>query len=91
VVAFFPSDHYFGDEEAFIAQTQDRILQGGKPAGPGTSAGNPDAPEEAYGWIEPGASVSESASGAVFEVRRPAARLMERGCPPDSAWIARRV
>jgi mannose-1-phosphate guanylyltransferase len=86
VVAFFPSDHHFANDAPFAAHmdlafTQaeldpERVILLGIQA---------DAPEESYGWIEPGNRV---AGGAVSEVRRfwekpsrtVAAQLMRDGC-----------
>ena len=83
-VAFFPSDHHFANNQAFADHMElafthaemdpERVILLGI---------QPDAPEESYGWIEPGASL-----GPVSEVRtfwekpnrRMAARLMRRGC-----------
>jgi hypothetical protein len=55
VVAFFPSDHHFSDDEAFIghidsayataASRPEMVVLLGIP---------PEAPEVEYGWIEPG-------------------------------------
>ena len=100
VVAFFPSDHYFGDDDAFSASvgqafefaeshTRDVVLLGVKP----------DRPETAYGWIEPDGPALESRSGTVFRVRRfwekpslsAAADLVKRGCFWNSFVIAGRV
>ena len=97
VVAFFPSDHHFANDGAFTAHMdlafaqaemdQDRVILLGI---------LPDAPEESYGWIEPGESV---AGGAVSEVRRfwekpsrrVAAQLMRGGCLWNSFVMVGRV
>jgi mannose-1-phosphate guanylyltransferase len=100
VVAFFPSDHHFGDDDAFAAhielafaqaeQDHDRVILLGI---------TPEAPEEAYGWIEPGAALTGAASGCVFQVRRfwekpsrrIASQLMRRGCLWNSFVMVGRV
>jgi len=87
--AFFPSDHYFSDDETFmfhveaafdaVAARPDLVILLGI---------TPDAPEEQYGWIEPGPSVHANASGHFYQVKRfwekpsrPLAQeLMEKGC-----------
>jgi mannose-1-phosphate guanylyltransferase len=88
-VAFFPSDHHFEDDQAFTANIElafthaeadhERVVLLGIV---------PEAPEESYGWIEPGAPLGHPVNGRVFEVRRfwekpsrkIASRLVRRGC-----------
>ena len=97
VVAFFPSDHHFANDDAFaahmdVAFTQaeldpERVILLGIQA---------DTPEESYGWIEPGSRV---AGGAVSEVRRfwekpsrrVATQLMRGGCLWNSFVMVGRV
>lgn len=88
-VAFFPSDHYFANEEAFVAQTNFAFVQArANPARVILIGIEPEAPEEAYGWIEPGAPLAADSIYSISEVsrfwekpsRRMAARLMLRGC-----------
>ena len=100
VVAFFPSDHYFSDDAAFMSHVdaafeiaRDRedliILLGIDPVGP----------EGEYGWIEPASPVSAEDSGALRSVHRfwekpdPvfAGRLLERGCLWNSFVMVGRV
>ena len=88
-VAFFPSDHYLSDDEAFMAQVKsafDRVnLEPGKIVLLGVP---PDYPESGYGWIEP---LRHSANGRpqLFSSvkkfwekpdRRTASELMKKGC-----------
>ena len=64
VVAFFPSDHHFSDDEAFIgyidaayaaaASRPEVVILLGIP---------PETPEPEYGWIEPGAAATASYRG----------------------------
>lgn len=89
IVALFPSDHYFTDDEEFMshidaafdaAQTQPETV---------TLLGiTPATAEREYGWIEPERSVLGSAVRSITRVRRfwekpsatLAASLMEHGC-----------
>ena len=89
IVALFPSDHYFADDEEFMShidtafdatQTQPETV---------TLLGiTPATPEKEYGWIEPQRSVLGSAVRSITRVSRfwekpsatLAASLMERGC-----------
>jgi mannose-1-phosphate guanylyltransferase len=89
VVAFFPSDHHFSDDEAFtkhidaayaaVASRPEVIVLLGIP---------PEAPEAEYGWIEPGDPLGQPVPDSVSRVRhfweKPsgtlASQLMERGC-----------
>ena len=89
VVAFFPSDHHFGDDEAFAAHIEVAFRQAESDSQRVILLGiTPEAPEEAYGWIEPGPALAGSAGGSIFEVRRfwekpsrnVASHLMRLGC-----------
>jgi mannose-1-phosphate guanylyltransferase len=89
IVALFPSDHYFTDDEEFMShidtafdatQTQPETV---------TLLGiTPVTAEKEYGWIEPQRSVLGSAVRSITRVTRfwekpsatLAASLMERGC-----------
>jgi mannose-1-phosphate guanylyltransferase/RNA polymerase-binding transcription factor DksA len=88
-VGFFPSDHFFADEEAFIAHVDSAFNTVESRPGLIVLLGiAPNGPEAGYGWIEPGAPVETNASGSVFRVTRfwekpslaLASGLMERGC-----------
>jgi mannose-1-phosphate guanylyltransferase len=88
IVAFFPSDHHFEDNEALVAHV-DSAFQSATSSGKVVLLGiQPGSPEVEYGWIEPGAALTNDPSGTVFEVSRflekPTASLasvlMERGC-----------
>jgi mannose-1-phosphate guanylyltransferase len=69
-VLVFPSDHYVGDDMAFMAHAERmaaatqrqpfRILLAGA---------QPDAPDTGYGWIEPGAPIEKSASWELRSIR----------------------
>lgn len=87
--AFFPSDHYFSDDEAFMSEVEcafeaarsrpDRIILLGI---------EPEEPDEEYGWIEPDPVFSVGEVSRAWPVRRfwekpprsLARELMDRGC-----------
>jgi mannose-1-phosphate guanylyltransferase len=89
LVAFFPSDHHFSDDEAFTdhidaayaaaAARPEMIVLLGIP---------PETPEMEYGWIEPGAPLGQPVPDSVSRVshfwEKPsgtlASQLMQRGC-----------
>jgi len=71
VVAFFPTDHYYADESAFIRgaelacetarqQPEFLVLMGA----------TPEWADADYGWIEPGSCVGRSAANSLFRVNR---------------------
>ena len=97
IVAFFPSDHHFANDNAFAAHMDLAFTQAELDPEHVILLGvQADAPEESYGWIEPGNPV---AGGTVSEVRRfwekpsrrVAARLMRRGCLWNSFVMVGRV
>ena len=89
IVAFFPSDHHFADQRAFVAHLDaafaavsarpDQVLLLGVV---------PDTPEPGYGWIEPGPVLSNQTPGPICRItqfwEKPsyafALDLMGRGC-----------
>jgi mannose-1-phosphate guanylyltransferase len=99
-VAFFPSDHYFSDDAAFMSYVEyafeashsldDQIILLGI---------RPEGPEGEYGWIEPvspGLTKSQAALSLVsrfWEKPAPefARTLMERGCLWNSFVMVGRV
>lgn len=89
IVAFFPSDHHFADDEALITHVDSAFQAAESPSGRVVLLGiAPSIPEVQYGWIEPGPPLTNHASGTVFQVRRfwekpslaLASILMKRGC-----------
>jgi mannose-1-phosphate guanylyltransferase len=99
-VAFFPSDHYFTDDNGFMAHVSSAfdmvktdsssiVLLGIKAEKPGTS----------YGWIEPAQSLFGGLSKAVVRVKRfwekptedVARHLMDSGCLWNSFVMIGRV
>lgn len=100
VVAFFPSDHHFGNDEALVAHIDIAFAQAKRDRGRVILLGiSPEAPEQAYGWIEPGDSIAGAAKDSIFQVkrfwekpsRRVAVRLMLRGCLWNSFVMVGRV
>ncbi len=100
VVAFFPSDHHFADEEAL----SDCVRQAFECAELHSDAVillgvAPNQPETEYGWIEPGEPLMASGPSLVFGVRRfwekpssaVAIELMRRGCFWNSFIMVGRV
>jgi mannose-1-phosphate guanylyltransferase len=89
VIAFFPSDHYFSDDEAFVRQICSAYaLAASQPEVVFPLGITPETPEVEYGWIEPGALLGNQAPNSVCRVARfwekphhtLASALMERGC-----------
>jgi mannose-1-phosphate guanylyltransferase len=89
LVAIFPSDHHFANDEAFIAHIDFAFAQAKANSQRVILLGiEPEAPEESYGWIEPGSPLSSELGNLVFDVsrfwekpsRRIASYLMRRGC-----------
>jgi len=100
VVALFPSDHFFADDEEFMSHIDVAIdaveLQ---PATVVLLGITPTTPETEYGWIEPQPSILASAQKSITRVRKfwekpslnVAASLMERGCLWNSFVMVGRV
>jgi mannose-1-phosphate guanylyltransferase len=89
VVAFFPSDHHFANDQAFIGHIDSAFAQARlQPERVILLGIEPEAPEEDYGWIEPGPPLAGESADANFEVvrfwekpsRALASDLMGRGC-----------
>jgi mannose-1-phosphate guanylyltransferase len=89
LVAFFPSDHHFADDESFSRHIDFAFEQAkAHPERVILLGIEPESPEEAYGWIEPGSPLLAESGGVISEVsrfwekpsREVAANLMRRGC-----------
>jgi len=89
IVALFPSDHYFADDEEFMSHVDtafDAVQS--QPATVTLLGITPTGPETEYGWIEPQRSILTSAPRSITRVSRfwekpdvkLALELMERGC-----------
>ena len=89
VVALFPSDHFFADDEQFMSHID--VALDAVEIQPDTVmllGITPTTPETEYGWIEPQPSILASAQKSITRVRKfwekpslsLATSLMERGC-----------
>jgi len=88
-VAFFPSDHYFSDDDAFM-QTVELAFDAAEmnPSSVILLGIEPEKAETSYGWIEPVTSLFGDMSGAFSRVSRfwekptagVASHLMATGC-----------
>lgn len=100
VAGFFPSDHYFADDEGFVRHVETAFGAAESYSDLVVLLGiAPERPEVAYGWIEPGPRISAHVSGSFFQVNRfwekPslsfASELMARGCLWNSFVMVGRV
>ena len=89
LVAFFPSDHHFANDQALVGHIDLAFAQAKADPERVILLGiEPETPEEAYGWIEPGTPLAGAAGSLIFEVsrfwekpsRQAAGHLMRRGC-----------
>jgi mannose-1-phosphate guanylyltransferase len=89
IAAFFPSDHYFSNDQAFMSEVELAFAGAGRNPNSIVLLGiEPEGPDEEYGWIEPEREISMNETGNFWRVRRfwekpspTAARiLMARGC-----------
>jgi mannose-1-phosphate guanylyltransferase len=100
VVALFPSDHFFADDEEFMSHIDVAIdAVEVRPATVILLGITPTTPETEYGWIEPQPSILASAQKSITRVRKfwekpslnLATSLMERGCLWNSFVMVGRV
>ncbi|HET6977919.1 MAG TPA: sugar phosphate nucleotidyltransferase [Pyrinomonadaceae bacterium] len=100
VVALFPSDHYFADDEEFMSHIDVAFDAANTQPDVVTLLGiTPTTPEKEYGWIEPERSILGSAVRSITRVKRfwekPSATLanslMQRGCLWNSFVMVGRV
>lgn len=100
VVALFPSDHYFADDEEFMAHVDlavDAVQF--QPEAVMLLGITPTSPETEYGWIEPHSSILAGVQRSMTRVKRfwekpslnVATSLMERGCLWNSFVMVGRV
>ena len=100
VVALFPSDHYFADDEEFMSHID--VAMDAVEVQPETVlllGITSTAPETEYGWIEPQPSILASAQKSITRVSRfwekpsldVAVTLMQRGCLWNSFVMVGRV
>jgi mannose-1-phosphate guanylyltransferase len=100
IVALFPSDHFFNDDEEFMSHidTAFNAVQV-RPETVTLLGITPTSPEKEYGWIEPQRSVIGTAVRSITRVQRfwekptamLASSLMERGCLWNSFVMVGRV
>jgi mannose-1-phosphate guanylyltransferase len=88
-VAFFPSDHYFSDDAAFMNNVESAFeMSETNPRSIFLLGIEPEKPEPSYGWIEPVESVFGNLSKSVSRVKHfwekpsveSAKTLMLKGC-----------
>jgi len=100
VVALFPSDHFFANDEAFMSHIDVAIdAVAIQPETVMLLGITPTAPETEYGWIEPHHSILASTKGSITRVRKfwekpnasLATSLMQRGCLWNSFVMVGRV
>lgn len=100
IVALFPSDHFFADDEEFMSHIEMAIdAVRVQPETVMLLGITPTAPETEYGWIEPQPSILATAERSITRVRKfwekpdlsLATSLMERGCLWNSFVIVGRV
>ena len=100
LVAFFPSDHHFMDDGAFVDQIGLAfMLAESNPERVFLLGIEPDTPEESYGWIEPGPRLESACGNSVAHVKRfwekptkeVAFDLMHSGCLWNSFVMVGRV
>ena len=100
VVALFPSDHFFADDEEFMSHIDVALDAAEIQPEMVTLLGiTPSTPETEYGWIEPHPSILANAQRSITRVRRfwekpnlnLATSLMERGCLWNSFVMVGRV
>ncbi|MGQ0543617.1 MAG: sugar phosphate nucleotidyltransferase [Blastocatellia bacterium] len=99
-VAFFPSDHYFSNDESFMEQAEIAFKAAAlNPTAVVLLGVEPEKPETAYGWIEPSKSLFGGLSRSVSRVERfwekpsssAAKKLMAAGCLWNSFVMIGRV
>ena len=100
IVALFPSDHFFADDEEFMSHI-DVAIDAVKvqPETVMLLGITPTAPETEYGWIEPEPSILASVEKSITRVKKfwekpganLASSLMKRGCLWNSFVMVGRV
>src|SRR5688572_9005559 len=89
IAAFFPSDHYFSDDSAFMCEVERALTAATRRPHLVILMGiEPECPDEEYGWIEADREISISDTSDIWKVRRfwekpslsLARTLLEGGC-----------
>jgi mannose-1-phosphate guanylyltransferase len=71
IVAFFPSDHYYADNDAFASAVGTALgMATGHPHSLILIGAEADGPEIEYGWIEPGRVLVDSPTARLQRVQR---------------------
>jgi mannose-1-phosphate guanylyltransferase len=100
LVAFFPSDHYFSNDEAFMDHVDSAYIAADLNSDSIVLLGiDPEKAETSYGWIEPAQSLFGGLTRSVSRVNRfwekptagVAKRLMSDGCLWNSFVMVGRV
>jgi len=100
IVALFPSDHYFADDEEFMSHVDLAFDAARVQSGTVTLLGiTPSAAETEYGWIEPQRSILGGLPRSITRVNRfwekpnanVAQSLMDQGCLWNSFVMVGRV
>ena len=100
IVALFPSDHYFADDEGFMSHVDAAFDAVRAEPNSVTLLGiTPTSPETEYGWIEPRRSILGSLPRSITRVNRfwekpnanVARSLMDQGCLWNSFVMVGRV
>jgi mannose-1-phosphate guanylyltransferase len=99
VVAFFPSDHHFTNNETFMSHVEAAFDSVDKMDAAILLGMTPEGPEVGYGWIEPHPSILRDLPRAISRVRRfwekpsrnLAKDLMRRDCLWNSFVMVGRV
>jgi mannose-1-phosphate guanylyltransferase len=100
LVAFFPSDHYIGENSVLRGHIDSAFRQADSDPETVILLGmSPDSPEVGYGWIQPGAPLTRAVADSIFHVVRfwekpsqfLASQLMNSGCLWNSFIMVGRV
>jgi hypothetical protein len=90
VAGFFPSDHYFSNDQAFMYEVQRAFSAASLDPNLIVLLGiEPEGPDEEYGWIEPEREISANETAGFWRVRR----FWEKPSPRrrsyfDGAWVS---
>lgn len=98
-VAFFPSDHFFVDDQLFMSHVEAAFDNASRNETITLLGITPESPEVEYGWIEPHSPILNHLPHEITRVRRfwekptlnLARRLMQRGCLWNSFVMVGRV
>lgn len=87
IVGIFPSDHYYADNAAFAMTIRSAINASSEHDDSLVLIGaKPEWPEVEFGWIEPGASITNGSRTALFGVNR----FCEKPCLAEARGLMRK-